>query len=356
MKAQIAQKKINFSEVMNSLLGLLTTKEKSIIERRFLLKNGKKETLESIGKSYSITRERVRQIEAVAMKKLARISMEPSIRHIHDLAHSTLVSHGKIMAEEHLISEMLKNLKESNKININAMKLAICVSEKIQKQEKNQIFKPFWYTKDLQIQTIKAGVQKITQTIEKHGEPLSLESLASRLNQYSAEMIHSMLQIHWDFLKTEKGWGMKSWRTINPRSIKDKVLVSLRKEGKPLHFSEIVDRVLHNFNSKKKVTPQAIHNDLIRHEEFTLVGRGLYGLKEWNIPSGTVCDIIISVLKENGGPMKRQSIIQAVLKKRDIRLGTISLNLQKYPFFSRVGRAVYEYVPELDKRRQKRSE
>lgn len=356
MKTQtVGQKKINFSEVMDSLLGLLTTKEKSIIERRFLLKNGKKETLESIGKSYSITRERVRQIEAVAIKKLARISMEPSIRYIHDLAYSILVSHGKVMAEEHLVSEMLKNLKDSNNINVNAMKLAIRVSDKIFKQEKNQIFRSFWYTKDVKIQDIKTAVQRVFSTIQKHGDVLSLESLSSRLSNFSPEMIHSLLSIHWEFLKTENGWGLKTWRTINPRSIKDKILVSLREEGSPLHFSEIVKRVLHDFDSKKKVTPQAIHNDLIRHEEFVLVGRGLYGLKEWNLPIGTVCDVIVSVLKENKGPMKRQDIIKAVLKKREIRLGTISLNLQKYPFFNRVGRAVYEYAPSLDKRRKKRS-
>ncbi len=355
MKAQTLQKKINFSEVMDSLLGLLTSKEKSIIERRFLLKNGKKETLESIGKSYSITRERVRQIESVAMKKLARISMEPSIRYIHDLAHSILVANGKIMAEDRLISEMLKNLKDANNVNVNAMKLAICVSDKILKQEKNQFFRSFWYTKDLKIQEIKSAVQKITQIIEKHGDTLSIESLNSRLNQYTPEMIHSLLMVHWEFLKTDHGWGIKSWRTINPRSIKDKIMVSLRKSGKPMHFSDIVDHVLNDFSSKKKVTAQAIHNDLIRHEEFILVGRGMYGLREWNLPAGTVCDVIISVLKENKGPMKRQDIIQGVLKKRDIRLGTISLNLQKYPFFVRVGRAVYDYDFSLDSRRQKRA-
>jgi len=52
--------------------------------------------------------------------------------------------------------------------------------------------------------------------------------------------------------------------------------------------------------------------------------------------------------------MKRQDIIKAVLKKRDIRLGTISLNLQKYAFFKRVGRAIYEYDASLDTRKQKR--
>ena len=105
-----------------------------------------------------------------------------------------------------------------------------------------------------------------------------------------------------------------------------------------------------NFRVNK--THQDIHNELIRHDDFVLVGRGIYALNEWGLPSGTVCDLIKSVLEENGGPMKRQEIITAVLKKRDIRIGTISLNLQKYPFFKRVGRAVYGYETTLDNRKR----
>ena len=116
----------------------------------------------------------------------------------------------------------------------------------------------------------------------------------------------------------------------------------------------MANKVLNDFKGKKQVTRQAIHNELIRHPEFVLVGRGLYGLKEWGMAAGTVREVIKSVLVENGDPMKRQDIIKAVLKKRDIRLGTISLNLQKYPFFKRVGRAVYEYDPDLETPRKKR--
>lgn len=355
MNTHLPERTIDFAEVMSSLLGLLTSKEKSIIERRYLAQSEKKETLESIGKSYSITRERVRQIESVAIKKLARISLEPSVRYIHELAYSILINHGKVMSEDLLVSEMLKKLKNSPNMNIEAMKLAIHVSDKMIKQERNQIFRPFWYTRDIDVKDIKKAIKDIRYALAQQGSVLPLESLSSRLFSLSPERTQSLLHIHWGFLKTSEGWGLKTWRTINPRSIKDKILVTLKKIQKPLHFNDIVLHVLQDFDSPKKVTPQAIHNDLIRHEEFVLVGRGLYGLKEWDLPAGTVCDIIVSVLKESKSPMKRQDIIKKVLKKRQIRVGTISLNLQKYPFFKRVGRAVYEYNAALDKRKRKRS-
>ncbi len=338
---------------MDRLLGLLTVKEQNIIERRFL-GSGKKETLEKIGQSYSITRERVRQIESVAIKKLARIAMDPSMRYIHDLAYSILVAHGKIMSENLLVSEMLKKLENSKDIDANAMKLAMKVSDKLLKQEKNQYYRPFWYTKDMTLDEARKAIDHVHKVLDKHGEVISVETIHSELSQYSSEMVESLLHIHWNFMYAEDGWGLKTWRFVNPRSIKDKIFVTLKDLGKPLHFTDIIKHVLHDFQAKKKVTPQAIHNELIRHNDFVLVGRGLYGLKQWGLASGTVCDVIKSVLLENKKPMKRQDIIDGVLKKRDIRLGTISLNLQKYPFFKRVGRAVYEYDVSLDTRAKKK--
>ena len=81
---------VDFASLMDRILGLLTNKEQDIIERRFAIKSDKKETLDRIGKSYSITRERVRQIEAVAIQKLARISQDPSMQLVHNLAVSIL--------------------------------------------------------------------------------------------------------------------------------------------------------------------------------------------------------------------------------------------------------------------------
>jgi len=72
MIKQQQKSSINFPELMDRLLGLLTEKEQNIIARRFSLKNNKKETLEKIGQSYSITRERVRQIKERAIRRLRK--------------------------------------------------------------------------------------------------------------------------------------------------------------------------------------------------------------------------------------------------------------------------------------------
>jgi hypothetical protein len=346
---------VNFSELMNRLLGLLTEKERDVIQRRFSLDGRKRETLDKIGQGYSITRERVRQIEAVALKKLTRISMDPSMQQIHKLAFAILQDHGRVMAEDVLVSEMIKNLTDTKDLESNAMKLAMKVSAQLVKQEKNQFYRTFWRTSDLSLLSVKDCINNIKKTLKKKKDVMEVSDIAKALGvNYTEEIIQSVLQIDWEFKQTESGWGLSSWRHINPRSIKDKIMIIFKDLGKPLHFNEVINHVIEDFKAKKMVTHQAIHNELIRHDEFVLVGRGLYALAEWGLPSGTVCDLIKSVLVENNAPMKRQAIIKAVLAKRDIRLGTISLNLQKYPFFKRVGRAIYEYDESLDNRKRKR--
>jgi len=57
-------------EQMDSILGSLTAREGRILRLRFGLYDGKTYTLEEVGQKFGVTRERVRQIEAAALKKL----------------------------------------------------------------------------------------------------------------------------------------------------------------------------------------------------------------------------------------------------------------------------------------------
>lgn len=348
---------IDFTSLITRILGLLTDKEQDIVQRRFAINSEKKETLDRIGKSYSITRERVRQIQEVAIEKLARIAKDPSMQLIHELALSVLHANGNVMSEDLLISEMIKSMKDGHKLNANALKFAVRVCKGINKQERNQFHRPFWYTNDLKLAEVKGWMKKIHQSFQKRKEISSFEDIYSLLkNPPAKKTIQSIFHIDWDVMQLEDGnWGLKSWRFLNPRSIKDCIMIILDEAKEPIHFRDILKAVQTSFPKRKPVTPQACHNELIRHPEFVLLGRGKYGLKEWGMAAGTVCDLIVSVFKDNDfEPMKRKDIIDQLLQKRDIRLGTISLNLQKYDFFKRVGRAVYEYDESQDNRRRRK--
>ena len=61
----------NFNiQLVEQLIEVLNPQEKKVIELRFGLFDGKCYTLEEIGKKFSLTRERIRQIEMKALKKM----------------------------------------------------------------------------------------------------------------------------------------------------------------------------------------------------------------------------------------------------------------------------------------------
>lgn len=62
------------------VLGSLSPREQRVIELRFGLRDGKPRTLEAVGKEFGVTRERIRQIEAKAIRKLRHPSRSKIIR------------------------------------------------------------------------------------------------------------------------------------------------------------------------------------------------------------------------------------------------------------------------------------
>ena len=61
-------------------LNLLKPKEQKVLKLRFGLQDGEGRTLEEIGKSFSLTRERIRQIEAAALKKLRKNQISKTLK------------------------------------------------------------------------------------------------------------------------------------------------------------------------------------------------------------------------------------------------------------------------------------
>lgn len=59
-------------EQVQDILGVLTEREQKILKMRFGLEDGKSHTLEEVGQEFSVTRERIRQIEAKALAKLRK--------------------------------------------------------------------------------------------------------------------------------------------------------------------------------------------------------------------------------------------------------------------------------------------
>lgn len=343
-------KEFSLQKVLEEIFLVLTEKEQTIVTRRFALDNKPKSTLDRIGKDFAVTRERIRQIESIALSKLRRTVPSTKLSLVNKLAKAVLEKAGGVMLETDLVAAILNQIHTSSPIDGAIIRLSLAVDQELAQNERSGDLKPAWRFTAIPMDMVKKVADAAYKTLKKRNKVVDAMEVAKEVQkmnlfrdvQPKIEMVISALAIDSRLKQTEAGWGLMEWRSINPKSIRDKAEIVLRKIARPMHFVEIANEIAKLQFNKKVVTVQAVHNELIRYDQFVLVGRGLYALKEWGYQPGTVADVITAILKKSG-PMSKRDIVEAVQKQRDVKVGTISLNLQKYPQFARVGRAVYDF-------------
>ncbi|MCL2088653.1 MAG: RNA polymerase sigma factor RpoD [Oscillospiraceae bacterium] len=71
-------------EQLGSILGTLTDREEKVLRLRFGMEDGRSRTLEEVGREFNVTRERIRQIEAKALRKLRHPSRSKKLKDFLD--------------------------------------------------------------------------------------------------------------------------------------------------------------------------------------------------------------------------------------------------------------------------------
>jgi DNA-binding CsgD family transcriptional regulator len=330
---------------VEQLLLLLSQKEKFVIQRRFNLDEKSRATLEEIGQHFQVTRERVRQIERNALQKLRRNIENTQLFNIDKLAYQFLQEAGGLMKEDLLVSRILGGQKG---FSYSAVQLIVSLDKRFERLPNTVHYHPYVKFKTMPEQFIRSVTDQTIKILSETSVVTRISALASQLKKMTPEdhlvipeTLASVYQINKNFkLVGSEAVGLMKWRHVNPRTIRDKIFFVLREKGKPLHFVDIANGIVASQFDRKTLNHQAIHNELIRNDEFVLIGRGIYALKEWGFNIGTVADIITSILRKNGS-MSQDAIIAEVLKQRQVKPITIILNLKGKNAFVRLGRTQY---------------
>lgn len=317
---------INYKKICNELLELLAPKQREVIERRFGLKTGKRETLEAIGKSHRICRERVRQVEKAAM-----IKMKKKIGGYKEVSQSFsryLKNFGGTREESVLLEEM-----GGGEFAAHANFLLVLGGEFIRFAE-NDNFKSFWAADASSAENAKNFLSAATKFLEEKKELASIRELALLFGLKKA-IAASYLGISSRVQKNKDGlYGLREWPEVNPKGIKDKIYLLFKKSRDPLHFTQVAKGINGSL-------VQTVHNELIRDKRFVLVGRGLYALKEWGYVEGDVKSVILDIFNSENRPLTRREILEKVLKQRRIKENTVLMNLSDRKYFSRDNQGKY---------------
>lgn len=340
--------KNTIKETTSKLIAVLNSRNRDVISRRFGLKTGKKETLESIGQSYGITRERVRQIEEASIRQVkdylasnSDIKVQPYI----SLAENLLEQTGGVTSEEELFSRYFgdSNKNIANESAYASLAFLMVLTGNLKRTHEDDQFNSFWAMSDEHAGAFKNSVSTLIKALSKNDKPVAETAMADFTKKSgvatkfaSSIAANSYLSISKEIGKNIFGHiGLTSWPEIKPRGVKDKSYLILKKVGDPKHFREITRLINETFHDRK-ANVQTVHNELIKDNRFVLVGRGLYGLAEWGYKSGTVKDVLVDLLKSSDKPIKKTELIAQVLSHRMVKENTILLNLQDSKTFKKI--------------------
>jgi len=338
---------VNIKKTVADLLKNTSVRNKDIISRRFGLKTGRKETLESIGVSYSITRERVRQIEESTLSQLRQAAIShPDVKHYIILARDILNERGGVLKERDLFKSFSGG--EGDNINNSSLVFLLVLSNELARLPENDDFNSLWAVDNITLASFMNTTNSLIKVLEKanqvvsssdfvflaqkHGVP-SFSTSGKPLSEPDVNLALAVSKKLGSNIFNEV--GLASWSDIKPKGVRDKAFLVLKKSKKPQHFSDIALLINSSGFNNKKANIQTVHNELIKDVRFILVGRGMYALSEWGYTAGTVKDVLVDVLKSSNKSMTKASLIAKVKDARMVKENTILLNLQDSKTFSK---------------------
>jgi hypothetical protein len=325
--------------VSKKLLTTLNPRTKEIVINRYGLEKGERMTLEAIGKTYDITRERVRQIENFALSTIKKSKEYKEHSFIFDELRSIVKELGSVVSEEHLMQTISKDPVIQNHIN-----LYLALGEEFTKHKEDDHFNAHFSINDKISTHVRDSLHKLYGSISEE-DLIKEEEIYNRfvshltdvVGEYknNKDIINRYLALSKVIGKNQLNeWGRVSSPHVKARGIKDYAYLIMRRKGEPMHFKEVALEINKTFGKKAHVA--TCHNELIKDSRFVLVGRGMYGLKDWGHTGGVVRDVITEVLKEAGKPLHKDEIIKRVLAKRIVKPNTVLVNLQNSKFFKKV--------------------
>lgn len=335
-------------EVVAQLLRLLSPKERMVIERRYNLDHTKRATLEEIGKHFKVTRERIRQIEKSALQKLRRNVFTTPLSSLYTIATEVIIENGGVMRQDLFFNELVQKIMNGGNADVDSLSLAFELDSAYVVVGNTIKLHPYIRLQHIADDSIVEVCEASTRVLDERGDVApkadhvkELFAIYQTKANVSPAFIESSLHLDKNIKVLPEGYGLFSWRHIHPRTLRDKIFFILRTNNKPMHFVDIANRIIDMHFDGKRVNLQAVHNELIRCGDFVLIGRGIYALKEWGYQSGTVMDVIESILRQHG-ELEQEDIVKSVLERRQVKRITILLALKNNDKFVRIGRKRYK--------------
>lgn len=333
-------------QVTKHFLSVLPRRAQDVITKRYGLGGEtKKMTLEAIGESYGITRERVRQIENFALAAMRKSDVFKEESPAFEELKKVMLSQGGLVPEQDFLQGLAADKSTQNHAHF-----LLVLGDLFVKHKEDEDFTHRWSADQDTAAKVHESLRKLYASLsddELIEEAKMIDRFLSHLKEVSEEFKNEEILRRWLSLSKKIGknplgeWGAAHSPNVSARGVRDYAFLVLRKHGSPMHFTEVAKAIGEHFDKRAHVA--TTHNELIKDKRFVLVGRGLYALSEWGYSTGVVRDVIADILKKNG-PLTREEIVDKVMRERYVKPNTILVNLQNQKYFKKSKEGRYSTV------------
>lgn len=313
-------------QLIIQILSGLDSRQKDILESRYGLIKPERITLANIGEQYGITREGIRRIEEQALNNIKPNMKKEAYQQFIKFIIKYLRKNGGVCEENKLAEDISKIIKDKlpQGILINYLRFLLSVSKDIFYYKEDRDFNNYWYLDKKTQQQVLRYIDSIVADLKDNKTiNFSKDSLNLNFIGISKKFTFNCYGI----------FGLAKARHIVPRSARDWAYLVLKKEERPMHFFELA-KIINNLQ-KQPFHPQTIHNELIKHDIFVRIGKGIYGLRERGYISGNTQEVIDRLIKKHG-PLLSQEVINLISQERFLKKNTILINLQNKKYFKRL--------------------
>jgi len=252
--------------VEEALNSLPKERLKDVIERRFGFKDGNRKTLEAVGQDYGITRERDRQIESDALSILRERQNLAVFKPIFERFNQLFEEHNHLIGEERFLN-LVTGISEPHPARA-ATIVILTLGKPYQRIPEDERFHSHWVTKKQSKKQAEKVLDYLTKYFNQRYQTLpSTEIMAvisSKYNAFSEKFIRNALDISKEISENIfEEMGLSHWPEINPKGVRDKAYLVIKKETEPRHFTEIADLINRAGFSSRQAFSQTVHIELI---------------------------------------------------------------------------------------------
>ncbi len=319
-------------------------------------------TLEELGNQFGVTRERVRQIEAKGIRRLAKKSSR-DILHAFWVTVKDIASRGGgIISLTELSPKIQDNYDWPAEPEISSLRELLGFGE------------------DDRLFVLSNNHVKTHETCLKCDEPQKLLSgldfevfhsyhlavIANKLSMHCLSQCNevSIDSFHVSFLEKiisqqnklykiheNQVYQYDCWLLNYGDKLEEIIIYVLKRHGQPMHFRELADEIRKVSSKYNGVSDQSVHSALMRNDSIEIFKRGTYGLKEWGMGGyRSISTAIEEVLNQSGLPLSKNKIISKLSSEFSGQYITNALNTWTSRF-QNIGQGYYDKAESWRKRK-----